>query len=159
MRKLSIVLFFITLLLLQACISVEKKEIEVNTNIVGQGISSNNQLKRFFLNRNKRINTNFLDEVINNYINECELELINHDLAFTQMCLETNFLRYTGVVKESQNNYAGIGAINAQNPGHIFPNIKTGIRAHIQHLKAYGSIEEPKTDIVDPRYYFVKLKW
>lgn len=35
--------------------------------------------------------------------------------------------------------------------GHVF-SIKDGIRAHIQHLRAYGSKKPLKTPCIDPRF-------
>ena len=39
-------------------------------------------------------------------------------------------------------------------PGLSFPDECTGIRAHVQHLKAYGSSDPLNGDLVDPRYHF-----
>ena len=37
-----------------------------------------------------------------------------------------------------------------------FPDVRTGIRAQIQHLKAYGSTEQLVNEQVDPRFHLVK---
>lgn len=36
--------------------------------------------------------------------------------------------------------------------GALLPDIRTGARAHIQHLLAYSRKERPTKPIVDPRY-------
>ncbi|MCD6179183.1 MAG: glucosaminidase domain-containing protein [Bacteroidales bacterium] len=90
------------------------------------------------------------------YILEAQKEGVNQDIAFTQMCLETGFLTYNGNVKSHQNNFAGLGAINKDENGECFPDIQTGVRAHIQHLKAYGSKRNLFSDLVDSRFRFVK---
>lgn len=41
-------------------------------------------------------------------------------------------------------------------PGISFKDVRTGIRAQIQHLKAYASAEDLCQDCVDPRYKYVK---
>ncbi|KYC36955.1 hypothetical protein WA1_45730 [Scytonema hofmannii PCC 7110] len=73
------------------------------------------------------------------------------------MCLETGFLRFHGDVQPSQNNFCGLGAIGGGVKGASFPDIQTGIKAHIQHLKAYASTESVKySKIVDPRFSLVE---
>jgi hypothetical protein len=124
--------------------------------ILSQGKSSKQQIYKFIRNRNKEINKYYLLKLIDLYLKESQIEFINHDVAIAQMCLETNFLQFTGVVKKGANNFAGIGAINQYNRGDKFPSSKIGIRAHIQHLKAYSSILKPIHNIVDPRFNLVK---
>ena len=71
------------------------------------------------------------------------------------MCVETSFLRFGGDVKASQNNFAGIGAIGGDAAGAAFPSARIGVRAQIQHLKAYASKEPLVQELVDPRFRFV----
>ncbi|MGB5917019.1 MAG: cell wall hydrolase, partial [Phormidesmis sp.] len=68
--------------------------------------------------------------------------------------LETDFLRFPGLVRPSQNNFAGL----ADGAGNLatFPSAAIGVRAHIQHLKAYASTEPLARPQVDPRFDFVK---
>jgi len=54
------------------------------------------------------------------------------------------------------NNFCGLGAIGPEETGHIFPDPRTGVRAHIQHLQAYASTEPLNQELVDPRYRYVK---
>lgn len=60
-----------------------------------------------------------------------------------------------GGVKPSQNNFSGIGATGNGAQGASFPDAKTGIRAQIQHLKAYATKEALRNECVDPRYNLV----
>ena len=92
------------------------------------------------------------------YIEECALEGVNSDVAFAQMCLETGFLRFGGLVTEDMNNFCGLGATDAAHPGLSFPDERMGVRAHVQHLKAYGSPEPLTGERVDPRYDLVVPK-
>jgi hypothetical protein len=70
--------------------------------------------------------------------------------------VETNFLRFGGVVKPDQNNFAGLGGIGTGAGGATFSSVRLGVRAHIQHLKAYASTEPLKQAEVDPRFRFVR---
>lgn len=80
---------------------------------------------------------------------------VRWDYAFFQMALETNFLTYRrgngrwGDVHPGQNNFAGIGTTGGGVPGDSFPEVKTGVLAHIQHLVAYSG--ERLADPVAPR--------
>jgi hypothetical protein len=91
------------------------------------------------------------------YAEEAAIEGINHDVAFAQMCLETGFLRFGGLVLREMNNFCGLGAISATQRGLWFPDERTGVRAHIQHLKAYATAEQLNQELVDPRYQYVRL--
>jgi hypothetical protein len=89
-------------------------------------------------------------------VDEAGIEGINHDAAFAQMCLETGFLKFGGLVTPEMNNFCGLGSTGPGQPGERFPDSRTGVRAHIQHLKAYATPEPPKQELVDPRYYRVR---
>src|SRR5687767_5433339 len=72
------------------------------------------------------------------YIEEGAAESITGDIAFLQAIVETGWFRFTGTVPSSANNFAGIGAADV-NPGpSTFPDARTGVRAHVQHLRAYA---------------------
>ena len=70
--------------------------------------------------------------------------------------LETGFLKFGGDVKKEQYNFAGIGATGGSVPGHSFSTIREGIRAQVQHLKAYASKEPLNQAVVDPRFNYVE---
>lgn len=59
---------------------------------------------------------------------------IRCDVAFAQMLHETDSLRYGGVVQPRQNNFAGIGAFDAQHPGYSWPSAEAGVIGHYAHL-------------------------
>ena len=90
------------------------------------------------------------------YIEECEAEGVKAEVAFCQAMLETGFLKFGGDVKKEQYNFAGIGATGGGVPGHSFRTIREGIRAQVQHLKAYASKEPLNQAVVDPRFNYVK---
>lgn len=91
----------------------------------------------------------------NLYLSESKAEGIKAEVAFVQAMKETNFLRYGGDVDISQYNFAGLGATGGGVSGASFPSVKIGIRAQIQHLKAYASTEPLKNTCVDSRYSYV----
>jgi hypothetical protein len=125
-------------------------------HIMGEGIISTERLAAFLLHFNSEIDADFVHELSNLYIEEAAIEGVNHDTAFAQMCLETGFLRYGGLVTPDMNNFCGLGAIGPEQPGLFFPDPRTGVRAHIQHLQAYADTEPLNQDLVDPRYRYVK---
>ena len=83
---------------------------------------------------------------------EAENEGVKVEVAFTQAMLETGYLKFGGDVKPNQYNFAGIGATGNGNPGNSFGDVRTGIRAQIQHLKCYASTDSIKLAKVDPRW-------
>ena len=89
-------------------------------------------------------------------MSECAMEGVKVEVAFAQAMKETNFLRYGGDVSIEQYNFAGIGATGGGEPGCSFPNVQTGIRAQVQHLKAYASNEPLNNPCVDPRFKYVE---
>lgn len=90
------------------------------------------------------------------YLEEGEKEGIRGDVAFAQSCLETGNWRFGGDVKPEQNNYCGMGATGGGVAGNSFETPRLGIRAQIQHLKAYANTEPLSGDLIDPRFAYVK---
>lgn len=90
------------------------------------------------------------------YIEECKTEGVRADVAFCQAMKETGWLQFGGDVKASQYNFAGLGATGNGNPGNSFKDIRTGIRAHIQHLKAYACEDDLVNVCVDTRFSYVQ---
>lgn len=124
--------------------------------IMDNGKSNMEDLQYMLLFYNPNINESFAEEIARVYVEESIDEGINHDIAFCQMILETGFLNYGGSVGKSQNNFCGLGATSSSSRGESFPDVRTGIRAHIQHLKAYASHDDISKESVDRRFRFVK---
>jgi len=134
------------------------------TPIQGESVATVDQMVQFVLNSGKepRINCS-LEELAQLYIEEGQVEGIKGDMAFAQAVKETNyftFLRTDGtpsLVLPAQNNYCGLGATNNSEIGQgaWFDTPREGVRAQIQHLKAYASTEPLKQECVDPRFYLV----
>lgn len=89
------------------------------------------------------------------YYDEATAEGVDPALAFTQAMKETGFLKFTGQVKIDQFNFAGMGVTDASTNGDSYQNVREGIRAHVQHLKAYA-VKNPTfaNPVVDKRYSF-----
>ncbi|WP_017305813.1 N-acetylmuramoyl-L-alanine amidase [Spirulina subsalsa] len=121
--------------------------------IMGQGRTSEVQLIMFLKANHESALSQFPD-LPRFFREEGALEGVNHDIAFSQMCLSTNFLRFGGQVTPSQNNFATLGTVGGGGYAS-FPSAQIGVRAQIQHLKAYASLEPMVQEIVDPRFRFV----
>ncbi|WP_428771247.1 glucosaminidase domain-containing protein [Treponema sp. HNW] len=126
--------------------------------IAAAGIKSAESLAAFFMHELPSADYVKVKRLARLYVAEGALEGINSDLAFAQMCLETGFLRFGGLVSEDMNNFCGLGAIDALQRGNRFNSEREGVRAHIQHLKAYGTAEELRMPLIDPRYKWVQPK-
>lgn len=94
-------------------------------------------------------------EIVELYKEEATMEGIKWDIAFCQALVETGFFTFGGTVVPEQNNFCGLGTTSATVRGAYFLTAREGVRAHIQHLKAYCSPELPKTEIIDPRFDLV----
>ncbi|RAM52174.1 MAG: cell wall hydrolase [Hapalosiphonaceae cyanobacterium JJU2] len=122
--------------------------------IMSHGNASEVQLQIFLKNNNENALVKFPD-IGKLYREEAAIEGVNYDIAFCQMCVETGFLRFGGDIKLEQNNFAGLGTIGGGSEAASFESARIGVRAHIQHLKAYASLEPLVQDVVDPRFRFV----
>lgn len=54
-----------------------------------------------------------------------------------------------------QNNFCGMGVTGKGMKGNSFDTPLLGIRAQVQHLKAYASVEGLKNACIDPRFKYV----
>jgi N-acetylmuramoyl-L-alanine amidase len=119
--------------------------------IMGRGYTQYNHLSIFLKSHHSTYMYRF-PEIIKLYLEEAAIEGVNHEVAFCQMCLETDFLRFGGVVKAKDNNFAGLATLGGTVEIVMFSSPRMGVRAHIQHLKAYAS-REPLVQVkVDPRF-------
>jgi len=133
------------------------EEPETAVYIMGKGRVDGEKLALFLVQNSPYAEQDYANVLAGLYIEEAVNEGINHDVAFAQMCLETGFLSFGGLVQPEWNNFCGLGSIGPEQPGLIFPDTRTGVRAHIQHLKAYATSEPLNLSLVDPRYKYVRL--
>ncbi len=91
---------------------------------------------------------------------EATAEGVRAEVVFAQAMHETGWLQFGGDVKANQCNFAGIGATGGGNPGNSFNDwgansVRKGLRAQVQHLKAYASKDPCVNAVVDPRFTYV----
>lgn len=122
------------------------------TEIMGKSVATIEQLNALLLSKNPRA-TGYL-HLAKIFLEEGEKEGVRGDGAFCQSLIETGYFQFGGDVQPDQHNYAGLGATGGV-PGLSFPDDRTGIRAQIQHLKAYAFTDNLLLDCVDPRYKYV----
>ena len=135
----------------------EKEKLNISRRILDKGLLTADQLAAFFLLNNPEESLEHITVFAQYYIDEAAAEGINSDVAFAQMCLETGYLRFGGLVQPEFHNYCGLGAMDAEHPGEVFETEELGVRAHIQHLQAYATTPdiELHKELVDPRYNWV----
>jgi len=106
-----------------------------------------------------------LDTLVQIYLEEGAHEAVAGDLAFVQAVVETGWFRFPGLVTPEQNNFAGLGATDRRPSPATFPDARTGVRAQIQHLRAYADASavacaspplghpcaDPRFDLVAPK--------
>ncbi|MDD2980171.1 MAG: GBS Bsp-like repeat-containing protein [Hespellia sp.] len=93
-----------------------------------------------------------IDTFCQMYYDEAAAEGVRAEVAFCQAMKETGWLKFGGQVSISQYNFSGLGATDDGASGASFPDVRTGIRAQIQHLKAYASKASLNNTCVDPRF-------
>lgn len=137
-------------------VAILEQEVEDPSMIMGKAIASKEQAIKYLQDRNPtpKINCS-IEELVDIYYREATLEGVRPDLAFAQALLETGHFDFFGTVVPEQNNYAGIGTTSATVRGNYFSTPEIGVRAQIQHLLAYASLEKPRQPLVDPRYHLV----
>lgn len=100
--------------------------------------------------RNAALDPRF-EKIAIEYMRHGEDLNLRWDYAFFQMLIETGYLTFMrdgsrpGLVKPSQNNFAGLGAVGKGQPGEAFNDVSTGVRAHLQHVLMYtgDQVENP----------------
>lgn len=128
-----------------------------DTKIEGTAVATAEQMIAYIKSKNSNVAQSVID-MIPFYISEGKTEGIAGDIAFAQSCIETGnfaFPQSTCAVTLEQNNFCMMGVINAFDKGNSFETSQLGIRAQIQHLKAYASTEALVGECVDPRFNYV----
>ena len=101
------------------------------------------------------------------FVEEADREGIKAEVVFAQTLLETGYLQFGRQVKIEQFNFAGLGATDGGAAGADFSGygssgVRMGVRAQVQHMKAYASPtitkETLKTECVDPRFDLISPK-
>ena len=125
------------------------------TAIMGKPAVTADQMKSYLKKKNPSVPQSVLD-MIPLYISEGEAEGVRGDIAFAQSCLETGNFTFSGsAVTLSQNNFCGLGVTQRGKAGLSFESPQLGIRAQVQHLKAYASTDKLRNERIDPRFRYV----
>ncbi|MDD3404420.1 MAG: glucosaminidase domain-containing protein [Hespellia sp.] len=90
------------------------------------------------------------------FLEEAAAEGVRAEIPYVQSMKETGWLQFEGVCEVSQYNFAGLGATGGDVAGESYPDVRTGIRAQIQHLKAYATADPLQGSCVDTRYELVR---
>lgn len=126
-------------------------------SIAGEAVATAAQMVAYIKAKRPGVEQSVID-MIPLYISEGQTEGIAGDIAFAQSCVETGLFAFpqeTCAVKLSQNNFAMMGVTATFAKGESFATPQLGIRAQIQHLKAYANSELLAKECVDPRFYLV----
>lgn len=128
----------------------------MSTKIMGQAQVSIEQMRVYIKKVNPKVPESVL-AMLPLYITEGALEGVRGDIAFAQSCLETGNFTFKGsAVTLAQNNFCGMGVTSTGAKGNSFKTPKEGIRAQIQHLKAYACNDALEQRCIDPRFTYVK---
>ena len=125
------------------------------TKIMGNAVATAEQMKAYLKAKNPGVAQSVLD-MVPLYLSEGKAEGVRGDIAFAQSCLETGNFTFSGsAVTLSQNNFCGMGVTSNGMKGNSFGTPQLGIRAQVQHLKAYASTDALKNACIDPRFKYV----
>lgn len=141
-----------------------------SVSIMGAARLSAEQIVAWFNNRQPRPAGTYaatvpLETMARYFIEEGAAEGVTGDVAFMQSIVETAWFRFSGSIPASTNNFAGIGATDTNPTPAAFPDARTGVRAQIQHLRAYAdatalfcTVPPLHNPCVDPRFDLVVPK-
>jgi hypothetical protein len=137
---------------------------------MGPARLSGAQLTAWFNGRQSRPPGSFaatepVEALASYFIEEGTAEGVTGDIAFLQSVVETGWFRFSGAVAAASNNFAGIGATDGNPAPATFPSARIGVRAQIQHLRAYAdpsaatcTVPPLHNPCVDPRFHLVLPK-
>ena len=129
--------------------------VEGYTSIAGTAKATVGQMTAYIKAKNPAVPASVLN-MIPLYLTEGAAEGIRGDVAFAQSCLETGNFGFAGsAVTLDQNNFCGMGVTSNGVKGNSFDSPQMGIRAQIQHLKAYANTEALNGACIDPRFQYV----
>ena len=135
----------------------ETVDISSYTKIIGESVATVEQMLSYIKTKNADVPQSVIG-MIPLYLSEGKVEGVRGDIAFAQSCIETGnfkFPKETCAVNIDQNNFCMMGVIDTFDKGNSFDTPQIGIRAQIQHLKAYANDEELIAECVDPRFKYV----
>jgi hypothetical protein len=133
----------------------------INIPIMGNFEVSKEEFINFLLHQQKIYNFKYeltctLDTYLNLVYIESKIENVRPDIVVAQAIHETGYFNFCPpFITHMDNNFAGIGVTGNKNSKISFYTAQLGIKAHVQHLKAYASVLPLVNKCVDPRFYLV----
>jgi len=128
------------------------------TSVLGTATTTPPQLAGWYATtgRQPRLDVSVL-ALATMFIDEGAREGVRGDLAFAQAIVETGYFGFSPTVVPELHNYAGIGATGGGVKGAAFADARAGVRAQVQHLRAYAdpslrSAADLKAPLADPRF-------
>ena len=130
------------------------------SEVIGDMVDAWNQVGRAYPSSLASGGAGSIGDFADIVYDEAVAEGVSPELVFVQSMKETGWLQFGGDVSVGQFNFAGIGAVGGGAVGASFPDVRTGIRAQVQHLRAYAdpsaSAESLAYPVVDPRFSYVR---
>ena len=143
----------------------------VNTTIMGATRTSAAQIARYFESKGATYPSSVysskgaatIEDFAKIVVEEATAEGVRAEVVFSQAMHETGWLKFGGLVTAEKCNFAGLGATGNSSDGaatdygrgYTYKDVRTGIRAQVQHLKAYASTEPLVNACVDQRFKYV----
>jgi Mannosyl-glycoprotein endo-beta-N-acetylglucosaminidase len=156
----ALLAFVVLVMGLAACVPV-KEPPSGQVPVMGQSSLGWDQIAAFFWAQQPPGSpclTVSIEDLAGLFVWEGNVENVRGDIAFAQALVETGWFRYGGSVQCGDNNYGGF-------LGQSFSDADTGVRAQIQHLRAYAdpsatSCTQPplNTPCADPVFNAVNPK-
>jgi hypothetical protein len=133
------------------------------TPVMGRSVVSAADLAGWYRSTDKTNRaTEGIDALARYFIEEGAAEGVAGDIAFAQAIVETGYFGFSERVKPEFNNFSGLGAVDNGTTAEVFPDARTGVRAQIQHLRAYAdptvTISNLAHPLVDTRFHLVSPK-
>ncbi|NJO33572.1 MAG: glucosaminidase domain-containing protein [Rhodospirillales bacterium] len=131
-----------TLLHLQSASAADLPQIRTSDRNTVPDCATPGRLTAYLKSRNASLDPRF-EKIAVEYMRHGEELNLRWDYAFFQMLMETGNLSFMrdqhrpGLVKPAQNNFAGLGAVGKGQHGETFPDVSTGVRAHLEHVLMY----------------------
>ncbi|MGL5616214.1 MAG: SH3 domain-containing protein [Sarcina sp.] len=128
-------------------------------SIMGSNEVSKEQFKSFLLDMQKKHGFKYnltvsLDEFLKLAYEEGAKEGVRGDIVVAQAIHETGYFKFGGVLTAKDNNFCGLG-VTGDGSKLSFSSARIGLRAQVQHLKAYSSKAALNNAVVDPRFSYV----
>ncbi len=137
--------------------------LQEKTSIMGNSVATVDQMVAYFnaqghsypADAYKSKGAPTLRDFCQQLLDGANAEGVKAEVVFCQAMKETGWLQFGGDVKVGQCNFAGLGATGNGNPGLTFSDVRTGLLAQVQHLKAYASTDPLNEACADPRFNLV----